>query len=297
MVYSETIKRLEEKLTQTYAAADTLENNLAFNLEEYYKTRDELIALISNPKSDEDFEAAKLKIDELQQRIKALRKVNTNISEENKQLYAVLEELKQQPTLAAIPPKVQTSPVAQKPRSQTDNSNFTEENRTANTPVQSMSVPASNPASASPVTPTNANTTAQPKTNSVGVNATTAKPRAKFFSVSNLNLEAGNRNNDNLELIGSFAIKNLTDEKIKGDILIVVTQPNGKVLQKSPWESGTFQSDNGRKIYSCRLRIENEKGEAKMLTFSLPGNKNLSGIYTVQIYHNGILIGNTQKQV
>jgi sulfur carrier protein ThiS len=129
----------------------------------------------------------------------------------------------------------------------------------------------------------------------------TAKVNALFsLSAANLNLSAL-ANNDQQEtneasqaekLVGSFTIKSNMNSKC--DIMIVVVQPNGQVLQKSAWESGSFETADGRRIYSCKLHCETSK-EPKQLNFSLTSDKYLKGNYTLQVYHNGVLIGRANK--
>jgi hypothetical protein len=121
------------------------------------------------------------------------------------------------------------------------------------------------------------------------------------ISAANLNLSAlaNNEQQETTEarqtekLVGSFTIK--SNYNSKADFVIVVLQPDGQVLQKSAWESGSFETKEGRKIYSCKLRCETAKGESKQLNFSLTAEKYLKGNYTMKIYHNGILIGKTNK--
>ncbi|HML58182.1 MAG TPA: hypothetical protein PKA85_07410 [Ferruginibacter sp.] len=288
-VYSHTIQQLEKKLGATYSSADSLENSLSLKLDEYYRTKDELIALISNPTSDKDFELAKLKIDELQTRMAALRRTNANISEENKKLYTVLDEIRKQSLTANNTRSNPTPPPVSAPVTVSNNITIPE---SENTPAPSTEVPV---------------TVSYPSRAVVQNEPSYRQPAAakpvvtvkKYFQTSDLSIEKVDNRSDaeTMELIGSFAVKNISNETAKGEIMIVVTQPNGKVLQKSGWESGTFYSEHGKKIYSCKLRVENESGEAKKLTFSLIGDKSLSGTYTFQIYHNGMLIGNTTKRV
>ena len=128
-----------------------------------------------------------------------------------------------------------------------------------------------------------------------------AKVNALFsLTAANLSLSALS-NNDQQEtneagqtekLVGSFTVKSNMNSKC--DIVIVVVQPNGQVLQKSAWESGSFETNDGKRIYSCKLHCETSK-EPKQLNFSLVSDKYLKGNYTLQIYHNGVLIGKTSK--
>lgn len=276
IVYSQTIRALEQKLGATLASSDSLETNLSNNLDEYYRTRNELMELITNPRNDSDFEAAKLKIDELQFRMAALRKTNQDIEADNKKLYTVLDQIRKQ--TAANNSYVQTAQPVEKPK--------TVNSIKQPVPVQEEEIiSAPSPESESiteVVTPT-------PKV---------ATPQMKF-STDNLRLErVVSRNNENMmELIGSFTLFNITSDQINTDLMIVVTKPDGKVLQKSNWESGAFNSEHGRKIYSYKMRIEQGKGEVKKLTFSLLSDKNESGIFTFQIYHNGYQIGKSTQKV
>jgi hypothetical protein len=97
------------------------------------------------------------------------------------------------------------------------------------------------------------------------------------------------------KLEGSFTVKNTGTGLAESDIMVVVIQPNGQVLQKSEWEAGSFETNAGRKIYSCKLRCKTMQGESKQLNFSLDAETYLKGIYTLQLYYNGVLIGKAYK--
>jgi hypothetical protein len=97
------------------------------------------------------------------------------------------------------------------------------------------------------------------------------------------------------KLVGSFIVKNNTTQFNKAEVVVVILQPDGKTLQNSAWETGRFETKEGRKIYSCKVSFDYNKGETKRLSFSLNTDKSLKGNYTVQLYHNGTLIGKTVK--
>lgn len=65
------------------------------------------------------------------------------------------------------------------------------------------------------------------------------------------------------KFVGSFIVKNSKAVNNVAELFIVISQPDGQVLQKSTWESGTFETLNGRKVYSCKLRFDYTKGEPK----------------------------------
>ena len=95
--------------------------------------------------------------------------------------------------------------------------------------------------------------------------------------------------------MGTFVVKNNSPINTKSDIMVVVVQPNGQILQKSDWESGVFETAEGKKIYSCRLKCETNKGESRQLNFSISADKYLRGNYSMQVYYNGVLIGKVNK--
>ena len=101
---------------------------------------------------------------------------------------------------------------------------------------------------------------------------------------------------DNTEkLVGSFIIKSLSDQFNSVEIIVVALRPDGRVMQGSSWESGTFDTNQGRKIYSAKLNFDYSAGGSKRLTFSLSSNQFQKGEYTIVIYHNGIIIGKALK--
>ncbi len=97
------------------------------------------------------------------------------------------------------------------------------------------------------------------------------------------------------KLSGSFKIKSRNIQSSNAEIIIVVVQPDGKVAQNSTWDAGTFETGEGKKIYSGKLSIDYNKGEVKQLVFSLTADKYQQGNYILKVYHKGILIGEIKK--
>lgn len=124
------------------------------------------------------------------------------------------------------------------------------------------------------------------------------RPIAMPFTSSELNLtavkaeetEEADMFNTQKKIVGSFALKNSVNFD-NSEVIIVVTQPNGQVLQKSSWESGSFQSPDGKKIYSLKLNFGYTRGEAKKISFLIETDKFTRGNYTMQIYNHGKVIG------
>ena len=99
------------------------------------------------------------------------------------------------------------------------------------------------------------------------------------------------------KLTGSFTVRNSSFQINNAELMVVIVQPNGQVLKNSEWDSGSFLTEEGRKIYSYKFRFEYSRGEVKHLNFTLSTEKYQKGNYTMQIYHKGILIGRTQKSL
>jgi predicted nucleic acid-binding Zn-ribbon protein len=98
------------------------------------------------------------------------------------------------------------------------------------------------------------------------------------------------------KLIASFTVQNNVNEYANADVYVVVIQPNGKVLRTDAWESFSMDTYNGNKIpYTRKLRFEYNKGEAKHMIFSLDAEDYQKGNYTLQVYHNGYMVGQTVK--
>ena len=137
-------------------------------------------------------------------------------------------------------------------------------------------------------------------------NTMPAQGTGPSYAASNLSLTAYADENAQKEtvkaeqvskIVGSLMFKNNSNVAGPAEVIVVVLQPNGKVLQKSAWESGTFISDKGKMIYSCRLRNDYAPGESRKLAFTLNQENYIKGNYTMQVYFNGVLIAKTNKQL
>jgi hypothetical protein len=132
-----------------------------------------------------------------------------------------------------------------------------------------------------------------------GTNTIAADKPAKPIIASTLQLVAlttannaeqkTNASDQAQKFVGSFVIKNVADKK-NTDLMVIVLQPDGKVVRNSASESGSFETDEGRKVYSRKLSFNPGENE-KQLNFSLSPERFFKGEYTMQIWYNGNLIG------
>jgi len=266
-VYASTVAGFA-KLDSAWNRADSLKTGLDIKLNEFYKLRDEITQLLKNPENQTDLESARIKINELQDRVEALRVRNIEVEQENKKLLAMINQIRQQ--------------------SNNQPSGSTVSGGNSNPLI----TPVSNRARAT-VPPQQA--TAAPA----------AEPAGNLFSSSDMRLSAlmvdqGKEMETNEALqtdkfTGSFIVRNNAMPINSAEVYVVVIQPNGRVLQNSAWDAGSFVTKEGRKIFSCKLRFDYNKGEAKRLQFSLSGDRFEKGNYILQVYHQGTLIGRMVK--
>src|SRR5258706_8408065 len=98
------------------------------------------------------------------------------------------------------------------------------------------------------------------------------------------------------KFVASFVLQNNFNEFANAEIMIVITEPDGHVLQNSTWDSGSFETrSEGKKGYTRKMRFDYAKGEQKALIFTLDVGAFQKGTYTMQIWHNGIMIGSIDK--
>jgi hypothetical protein len=101
---------------------------------------------------------------------------------------------------------------------------------------------------------------------------------------------------DNLNrFTGSFLVRNNLSQNAFGEVMVVIVQPNGKILQSSSWDSGTFETKDGRKIYTIKVKFDCNKGELKKVPFSVSADQYEKGNYQVMLYQNGNLITKVSK--
>jgi hypothetical protein len=134
---------------------------------------------------------------------------------------------------------------------------------------------------------------------------TPTKATGEFFKADNIQVSATTSSEflekettkagETDKLVGSFTLKNNSSQNTVSEIMVVVLQPDGKVLQTSNWETGIFYTSAGKQIYSKKLRFNNNSSESKKINFSLQAEKYLPGKYTIEVYHDGSLIGQAIK--
>ena len=122
-----------------------------------------------------------------------------------------------------------------------------------------------------------------------------AEPVLTGMQVKALQLQAEEQN-DKVKLKGSLEVVN-NDNTSTIEMYVVILQPDGKLLKQSGWDSGSFETREGSKIYSCKLKFDCLKGESKSLSFSVPSAGFQKGTYRIQVYHKGIVVARSNKNL
>jgi hypothetical protein len=243
-VYSHTISDIKNNLHITDANGEIKEKMVELDT-----LRQEIATLLANKNNNNDLLLAKVKIEELQQKVYFLQHKYSGVENENKRLQKLINQLLSSKSLT----RTTTSTVTNEKIKPT-----TEKIYNTNSPI------------------------------AAGLH---------LFAVVNNNAKEQETTaaDDAEKMVGTFVVKNLP-VKGNGELLIVVLQPDGKVVKNSVWESGTFETAEGKKIYSRKLYAETDS-EEKQLNFSLTPDRFLKGDYTMQIWYNGNMIAKMIKKL
>ena len=120
------------------------------------------------------------------------------------------------------------------------------------------------------------------------------------FSASNISIIPVNEKNGGKEketttakkvdkLVVSFDVENRIAKSGPADMYILVTAPDGKVIDAS---GGTFTTrEEGDKTFTSKLTVPYEQGKRQNVQLPLVQDKFQTGDYKIQVYHNGFKIG------
>ena len=247
--YTATLQSLDLELDSTIFYSDSLQTQLDVKLAEFYRLRSEIVSLLKNKSTANNYATVTQKINELQTKAGDLKVKNQDVEKENKKLNEVLSQINN------------TGKVADK----------------------------------------NVKNESREKSN----NTENPNPVYSAFTVSDLRLSAiinnGEKETETTaaektdKFNGSLTVMNFNSQLTNAEMMVVVLKPDGFVLKGSGWDSGTFNTPEGKKIYSYKFNFNYSRGEAKRLLFSMRTGTLTKGNYVLEVYHNGLLIGRTVK--
>ena len=219
------------------------------------------IALLLNTKNNEaDMALAKLKIEDLQIKVAALQYKYSGVAAENTRLQILLDQIVQN----------------------------TKSNNNINTNKQDNT--------------NNKFVTTSKKINSIALrqSETSALAIAAIQQVTalvNVNnaWQETNVADATEKLTISFTCK-LPMVTLNEEVIVVIFAPNGKIVKNSEWETGTFDTPQGKKLYTKKFIVE-KSTEEKKLSFTLTQAEFYEGIYSIQIWNNGVLLAKNYKSL
>jgi hypothetical protein len=99
------------------------------------------------------------------------------------------------------------------------------------------------------------------------------------------------------KLVISFDVDNRIAQSGKTDLYVLVTGPDGKPIDADPLTGGTFTTrEEGDKTFTAKVPVDIETAKKKNVEFTFtPGTGFQQGNYTIQIYQNGFLIGQSSQ--
>lgn len=266
-IYFATLAHLDSSIDSVYNHTDSIKGNLDLKLTEFYQLRNQITDLFKNRVGDADVKLANQRIMQLQQRLAQLRSSNSDVENENRRLNDLL--LQYTKANQKTQPEEVNPPIVNSSNNNSIKENVVNENKP---PIVSA------------------------KQDGIGSYIATDLQLTAITGDAGAEKETNKVENTG-KLVGKFTIKNNNGPNSNIELMIVILQPDGRTLQKSTWESGSFETTNGKKIYSCKISTNCEAGETKRLNFWLASDKYQKGIYTMQVYQNGILIAHSTKQL
>ncbi len=247
--YAKTLQSLDLQLDSTIFHSDSLKTELDVKLAEFYRLRSEIVSLLKNTSTANNYAAVTQKINELQTKADDLKVKNQDVENENKKLNEVLSQINN--TGKVSEKNVKNESTVKKPNTEKRNLIY------------------------SAFTVSDLRLSAIINTGERETETTAAEKTDKFN--------------------GSFTVMNFNSQLTNAEMMVVVIKPDGFELKGSGWDSGTFNTPEGKKIYSYKFNFNYSRGEAKHLLFSMNTGTLTKGNYVLEVYHNGLLIGRTVK--
>lgn len=97
----------------------------------------------------------------------------------------------------------------------------------------------------------------------------------------------------------SFDVTNRIAASGQTDVYVCITGPDNKMVSDSAMGPGTFTSrDDGDKMFTSKIPVVIEAGKVKPVQFSWKHDNGFqTGMYKIEIYHNGYKIGEGTKEL
>lgn len=259
---TETLTHLSE-LDSAIARVNGLQYELNDKISEFYRLRDEIASRLTQPTNNADLKEAKQKIARLQAQVNDL----------SRQKPTDLPDTPSKTASAVVPQPAEPAPM--KPVV----------TPTPTTPVPTVTSDPVRPAIAKP----------QPSKPASG-KASVVQDIRLIGQKEEDGRYVSTENSAEMERItGRFIYTPSQPSDTRGEIYVVVLQPNGSVLKSTSWDTGLFLTDEGKKLYSGKIRYDFSDGAGGDLDFMVTADQFPSGTYQFHFYRNGKVISRQSK--
>lgn len=93
------------------------------------------------------------------------------------------------------------------------------------------------------------------------------------------------------KLVVSFDIENRITQSGPSDLYVIVSGPDGQVINNASMGSGTVSTrTDGDRTFTSKVSTEYEQGSHKTISVPLRQDKFQTGDYKIEVYHNGFKI-------
>lgn len=100
------------------------------------------------------------------------------------------------------------------------------------------------------------------------------------------------------KLVVSFDVENRIAQSGPADMYVIVTAPDGQVIQNATLGSGTLTTRNdGERTFTTKQSIEYDQGTRKTVSFPIRQDKFQTGDYKLEVYHNGFKIAEGNRSL
>lgn len=94
------------------------------------------------------------------------------------------------------------------------------------------------------------------------------------------------------KMIVSFIVQNNISRSGTAEVVAILSDPDGQVMQPDQWAAGSYSTKNeGLLKYSRRFAIDYKAGKKEQIIMPVQLSRFKSGAYSLRIYHNGLRIG------
>lgn len=246
-IFTQSLNQLGVEKSSIDSANKTLKGELGQRIQNINKLRADIGDILKKKNiTQADLTDARNMIQDLQQKIEAMRSENTSLADERKKLNGILDQLNGE--MNSLQKNIQQ---------------LTVENNEMSQKINDASIFIAS----------------EIKFSAIDVKQDQKEAETAQFKKAD-------------KFVVSFTVQNNVTDFQNAEVVIIITDPSGKILKTEVWDSGSFDTKSeGRKAFTRKLKFEYKKSESKKIIFTIQPDNFEKGTYKFNLYHNGIMIG------